>query len=298
VQLETLKLFCDLAELGSFSKTAEKNLLSQSAVSQQLAQLEKIFKCELLDRRQRPAELTKAGELLYKAAKEILDRYEQLKIDLNNLKYSSQTRVNVAAIFSIGMHTLAEYIKRFMVQLPKVHLHLEYLSAAEIYKLVLSGEMDVGVVAVPRRDYRLDVLEFVNEPLVLACSPEHPLAAEKEVDIHRLQFEPLVAFATGVPTRDWIDGILRRYNVAVHVVLEFDNIETIKRAVEINSGVSILPETAVVQEVKAGTIRTVQFSNERFVRPTGVIIRQGRYLSEAARQLVETLCPNGERKTS
>jgi len=74
MHIETLKIFCDLVELRSFSKTAEKHLLSQSAISQQLAQLELAHKCQLLDRRKRPMELTKEGELLYKAAKDILDR--------------------------------------------------------------------------------------------------------------------------------------------------------------------------------------------------------------------------------
>ena len=112
MHIETLKIFCDLAELRSFSKTAEKHLLSQSAVSQQLAQLELVHKCQLIDRKKRPIELTKEGELLHKAAKDILDRYEQLKSELNALKSSTASRINVAAIYSIGMHTLPNYVKK------------------------------------------------------------------------------------------------------------------------------------------------------------------------------------------
>ena len=284
-----LKVFCDLADLQSFSRTAEKHLLSQSAVSQQLAQLELAHKCQLINRKKRPIELTKAGQLLYLASKDIIDRHEQLKNELSNLQKSSVSRINVAAIFSIGMHTLPDYVKKFMVSYQDVNVHIEYFSASRIYELILSGDVDIGLVAVPKRDKRLDVYDFEEEPLVLVCSPKHPLSYESQVDIHKLQFERFIAFEKGVPTRTWIDNILERYNIVVRPVMEFDNIETVKRAVEINSGVSILPQTAILQELGSGTIKAITFSNEKFVRPTGIILRKGKILGQAGRYFIELL---------
>ncbi len=284
-----LKIFCDLAELKSFSRTAEKHLLSQSAVSQQLAQMELLNKCQFISRKKRPIELTRAGRIFYQAAKDIIERYEQFGSELNALKSSSTSRINVAAIFSIGMHTLSDYVKKFMVSYPDVNVHIEYLSASRIYELVLAGDVDIGLVAVPKRDKRLDVYDFQDEPLVLACSPKHPLAYESSIDIHRLQFERYIAFDKSVPTRVWTDGILERYNVVVRQVMEFDNIETIKRAVEINSGISILPNTAILQEVSGGTIKAIRISNEAFVRPTGIILRKAKILSQAGRYFIELL---------
>lgn len=289
MHIETLKVFCDLADLRSFSKTAEKHLLSQSAVSQQVAQLELTLKCQLLDREKRPLELTPAGELLYRACREILDRYGQFKSELNALKSSAGSRINVAAIFSIGMHSLPDYVKMFMVSYPNVNVHIEYFSAQRIYELVLSGDIDIGLVAVPKKDKRLEVYEFENEPLILACSPKHPLSRESQVDIHKLQFERFIAFEKDVPTREWIDNILQHYNVVVRPVMEFDNIETIKRAVEINSGISVLPQTAILQEVSGGSITAIPFSNENFFRPTGIIVRKGKILSQAGRYFIELL---------
>ena len=289
MHIEMLKLFCDLADLRSFSKTAEKNLISQSAVSQQLAQLELVHKSQLLNRKKRPIELTKAGQVFYQACKEMLERYEQLKNELRTLEKTSAGRINVAAIFSIGMHTLPDYVKKFMVSYPNVNVHIEYFSAVKIFELVLNSDVDIGLVAVPKRDKRLDVYDFENELLVLACSPKHPLAFESQVDIHRLQFERFIAFDKSVPTRMWIDSILERYNISVRPVMEFDNIETIKRAVEINSGISILPQAAILQEVGSGTIKAINFSNERFVRPTGIIVRKGKIFSQAGRYFIELL---------
>ena len=289
MHIEMLKIFCDLADLQSFSRTAEKHLLSQSAVSQQLAQLELAHKCQLIDRRKRPIELTKAGQLLYQASRDMLERYEQLKNELGTLQKSSVSRINVAAIFSIGMHTLPDYVKKFMVSYPNVNVHIEYFSADRIYELVLSGDVDIGLVAVPKRDKRLDVYDFEDEPLVLVCSPKHLLSYESQIDIHKLQFERFIAFEKGVPTRAWIDNILERYNVIVRPVMEFDNIETVKRAVEINSGISILPQTAILQELSSGTIKAIAFSNEKFVRPTGIIVRKGKILGQAGRYFIELL---------
>lgn len=289
MHIEMLKVFCDLADLQSFSRTAEKHLLSQSAISQQLAQLELAHKCQLINRKKRPIELTKAGQLLYLASKDMLDRHEQLKNELSALQKSSVSRINVAAIFSIGMHTLPDYVKKFMVSYPNVNVHIEYFSASKIFELVLSGDVDIGLVAIPKRDKRLEVYDFEDEPLVLVCSPKHPLSHESQVDIHRLQFERFIAFEKDVPTRIWIDNILERYNIVVRPVMEFDNIETVKRAVEINSGISILPQTAIFQELGSGTIKAIAFSNEKFVRPTGIIVRKGKILGQAGRYFLELL---------
>ncbi len=289
MHIDTLRVFCDLADTRSFSKTAEHHLLSQSAVSQQLAQLELTHKCQLITRKKRPIELTPAGQVFYKAARDILERYEQLKNELHSIKLASDTRINIAAIFSIGMHSLPDYVKKFMVRHPNVNVHVEYLDADKIYEMVLNGDVDIGIVAIPKKDKRLDVLDFLDEPMTLACSPKHPLAKEPEVDIHKLQFERFIAFEKEVPTRIWIDEVLARYNTVVRPVMEFDNIETIKRAVEINAGVSILPEPTIVQEVASGTIKAVPFSNERLARPTGVILRRGKTFSQAGRYFVELL---------
>jgi len=289
MHIESLKIFCDLADLRSFSNTADKHFLSQSAVSQQLAQLELTHKCQLINRKKRPIKLTQEGRLLYQAAKDIIERYEQFKAELNSLSAPGGARINVTAIYSIGMHTLPGYVKKFMVSYPNVNVHIEYFSADRIYDSVLSGQTDVGLVAVPKKDKRLDVYDFEHEPLVFVCSPRHPFANEGAVDIHKVEFERFIAFEKNVPTRAWIDGILERYNVRVHPVMEFDNIETAKRAVEINAGVAILPLAAIEQELAGGTLMSARFSNEEFFRPTGIIVRKNKILSQAGRYFIELL---------
>ncbi len=294
MHIEILQGFCDLYELRSFSKTAEKNLLSQSAVSQQLAQLELIHKCRLVNRRKRPIEFTKEGQLVYNAAKEMLYRYEQLRSELNSAKNTNSSKINVAAVFSIGMHSLSNYIKKFMSRYQNVNVHIEYFTANKVYELVLTGQADIGLIAVPKRDKRLEVYDFEDEPLVFVCSPKHPLAGESEIDINQMQLERYIGFEEIAPTRKWIDDIFERYNLNIRPVMEFDNIETIKRAVEINIGASMLPTTTIIQEVTSGSIKSLKFSNENFIRPTGTIIRKGRKPSESCQYLIELLRKRGQ----
>ncbi len=293
MNIESFRIFCDLADLKNLSRTAEKHGISQSAISQQLAQLEMAHKCQLVDRKKRPLKLTAAGELFYQACKDILDRYNRLNSELAAIGQST-SRINVAAIFSIGMHTLQPYVKRFMARYPKVNLNIEYYSADDIYDSVLQGNVDIGVVAVPRKDRNIDVHPLQDEPLVLVCSPENalanrPLANRLAIDIHELQGAHFIAFEKGVPTRTLIDNILSEYNITVHIATQFDNIETIKRAVEIDAGVSILPETTIQAELSNGTLKAIPFSNEDFSRPTGLIVRKNKMLTQAGRYLIELL---------
>ncbi|TFG47626.1 MAG: LysR family transcriptional regulator [Candidatus Brocadiia bacterium] len=289
MHIETLKVYCDLAESQSFSKTAEKHFLSQSAISQQLAQLELTHNCQLINRKKRPIELTRSGQLFYKTAREMLDSYENFRNELNTFKSSAENRITLGAIFSIGMHALPDYVKKFMVKYPNVHVDIDYYSAEKIYELVLEGDIDIGLVAVPKRDKRLEVYDFIDEPLVLVCSPKHPLAESGKMDIHKLQFERFISFEKDLPTRVWIDSSLQRYNTIVRPVMEFDNVETIKRAVEINAGVSILPKTAVISELNSGTLKAIKFSNEEFFRPTGIIVRKDKIMGQPGRYFIELL---------
>jgi len=288
MNLESAKIFCDLVELKNFSRTADLHGFSQSAVSQQLAQLEMAHNTQFINRKKRPLELTAAGQAFYRACKDLLDRYDQLNHELATLSKTS-CRVNLASIFSIGMHTLQPYIKKFIKIYPDVNLVVEYLDAKEIYIRLLRGSIDMGIVAIPKQERNTQVYPFENEPLALVCSPSHPFTTSREIDIHQLQGEKFIGFSQDVPTRLHIDRILKRYGVSVQVVMEFDNIETIKRAIEIKSGVSILPLPSVHTEIAGGTLVAIEFSNEHFYRPTGIIIRKDHQLNKAAQYLLELM---------
>ncbi len=288
MDLEIANIFCDLVEIKNFSRTADLHGISQSAVSQQLAHLEMAHNTQFINRKKRPLELTESGQVFYHGCKDLLERYNQLNSELAALG-KTKCRINLASIFSIGMHTLQAYIKKFMKIYPDVNLSVEYLDAKDIYARLLKGSIDIGVVALPKQDRNVRVYSFENEQLVLVCSPGHSFAALGDIDIHQLQGKKFIAFSQDVPTRHHIDDILKRYSVSVQIMMEFDNIETIKRAIEIKSGISILPLPSVQTEVSNGTLTVVEFSNKHFFRPTGIITQKGHPLSKAGQYLLELM---------
>ncbi|MEO6725384.1 MAG: LysR family transcriptional regulator, partial [Blastocatellia bacterium] len=251
MHIETLKTFCDLVETGSFSKAAVLNFISQSAVSQQIKSLEQRFGQQLLERSQRNRVApTDAGKLLYTEFKEIVERFSAVEARLSAKSGVMTGTIRVATVYSIGLHELPPYIKTFIKEHPQVRVHIEYSRTDKVYEACLNNTIDFGIVALPLRKPNIAVIPLREDKLVVVCNPEHKLARRKRISIKLLAGQEFVAFERDIPTRKTIDRILKEHKVAVNYVMEFDNIETIKRSVEVGVGLSILPETAVVNEVR------------------------------------------------
>ena len=168
-------------------------------------------------------------------------------------------------------------------------VHVEYSRTDKVCEACLAGTIDFGIVAFPLRRASVEIIPWHDEKLVLVCAPDHRLARRRRVALGQLAGEAFIAFERDIPTRKTIDRILRGHGVAVNTVMEFDNIETIKRSVEVGSGLSILPETTVVNEVRSGLLATVDFTEGPFTRSVGIIHRRGRVLSAAAQEFVRLL---------
>ena len=197
--------------------------------------------------------------------------------------------IRVATIYSIGLHDLPPYIKKFMKNYPTVNIHVEYRRANQVYEDVLSNVVDLGLVAYPAKDSKLEIVPLRKEPLVLICHPQHPFAKQKGIKLKQLVDEKVIGFEPDIPTRKALDKILKEYEVEVNTVMEFDNIETVKRAVEIDAGISIVPESTIVQEVSKQTLSSVKFDDGDFFRPLAVIYKKNKVLSPAMKQFITVL---------
>jgi DNA-binding transcriptional LysR family regulator len=290
MQVETLKTFCDLVETGSFTRAAELNFVTQSAVSQQVRALERRFENKLVERGGGSGvEPTAAGRLLYTESKAILERLRLLEERLREPRTAMTGTVRVATVYSVGLHALPPYVKQFLREHPKVAIQMEYSRTDRVVEACLAGTIDLGIVAFPARRPQLEVIPLRTEQLVLVVSPEHRFARRHSLPLGSLDGEAFVAFDRAVPTRRAIDRALRRRGASVQITTEFDNIETIKRSVEAGLGVSIVPEDTVKNEVRAGTLVSVALSDERLTRPVAVIHRKRRALSAPAHAFVQLL---------
>jgi DNA-binding transcriptional LysR family regulator len=287
--IEVFQVFCDLAETGSFSKAAVLNSITQSAVSQQIRTLETKFQVTLVERGKRNFALTAEGQAFLEASKEILAVYNNLDRRLHELRDVVAGELKIAAIYSIGLHELPPTLKAFREKYPDVELHVEYRRSVQVYAQVLAGDVDFGLVAYPVKRNGLNIDIFSEDRLVLICHPNHALAARKRIKVEELSGEKFIAFEPDLPTRKVIDKHLREHGVAMEHVMEFDNIETVKRAVEIESGVSIVPANTVRAEVESGLLVALDVEGPKMSRPLGVITKRNRARSPAQKEFLKLL---------
>ena len=289
MQIESLKLFCDLAETASFTKAAKINGVTQSAVSQQISSLEIKFDAVLIERSKKKFSLTKEGNTLYKYSKQIIQTYDELRHKIQEIQNVVTGSIKVVTIYSIGLHELPPYLKKFLKKHPTVNVSVEYRRATQLYEDIVTGMADIGLVAYPQKDPRLQVTSLAEDMLVLICHPDHPLAQQPKVKLSEIASHKFIAFEPDIPTRRAIDKILRDRNVEVDHAMEFDNIETVKRAVEIDAGISIVPRSPVAQEVAKKTIAMVEIEDEKFYRPLAAVHKKSKVLSPAMKEFLTLL---------
>ncbi len=288
MQIESLKVFCDLAETESFTKAAQINNVTQSAVSQQISALERNFKSVLVERSKKYFRLTEEGQALYDFSKQMLKTYNSLSIRLQEVKELVSGNIRVATIYSIGLHDLPAYVKLFLKAFPTVNVHVEYRRANQVYEDVIGNVVDLGLVAYPSRDPKLEIHPLRKDPLVLITHPSHPFAGHSSIKLKALSGQKFIGFEPDIPTRRALDKILRDHSVEIQHVMEFDNIETVKRAVEIDAGVAIVPQSTVVQEVAKHTLAEVKIEGD-FHRPLAAISKKTKVLSPAMKEFLSVL---------
>lgn len=289
MHVENFKIFSDLVESESFSRAAKLNGITQSAVSQQLRAMEKHFSILIVDRSQKQFRLTREGQKLFSSAKEILYLYDKLNSELLEMKKVISGTIHISTVYSIGLHELPPYVKAFLSKYPEVNIRVEYRRANNVYDDILTNSIDLGLVAYPQKHKQLEVLPFHDDILVLVVSPEHPLAKKKTVNLEEIAKQKFIGFEPDIPTRKATDQIFREANLEVEPVMEFDNVETVKRAVEINAGIAILPQTTVIREEAQGLLNVLKFQNKTYKRPLALIHRKGRVLTPAMKKLIDLL---------
>jgi len=297
MQFESLKVFCDVARQRSFSQAAQANDVTQSAASQIVSQLERRMGVQLIDRSTRPLQLTALGETYYQGCKTLLDQYLELETSIRAAQAQFAGMLQVAAIYSVGLSDMGQHVERFEARQPGIKVQLECLHPDRVYEKIRSGTADLGLVSFPRKSSKLTILPWREEEMVLACAPNHPLARLPAVPLASLQGEKYIHFDRDLGIRRVVDRFLRAHGVHVDVVLEFDNIENIKRAVEIPSGVALLPEPTVAREVAAGTLAAVRITGQdpghALKRPLAIIHRRHDQLGLTAQRFLQLLHEEG-----
>jgi DNA-binding transcriptional LysR family regulator len=291
VLFEECKLFRDVAQARSLSRAAALNGISQSAATQHIQELEKRLQVKLLDRSTRPLGLTEAGRLYAGLCRDVLRSEEEFIVALDGVKAEVEGTVRVASIYSIGLSEMQLLREEFQKACPGAQLHVEYLRPAKVYEAISEGAADLGFISYPEHRRDLTVIPWREERMTLAVYPTHRFASQPRVTPEDLNGEQFISFDDEVIIRRELDRFFREHGVQIEIAAQFDNIQSIKEAVVLGSGISILPERTMQAEIEQGRLVSVPLQAPELVRPTGIIHRKKKKLTRAAQEFLRLIQP-------
>jgi DNA-binding transcriptional LysR family regulator len=287
-----LKVFCAVAETGSFSKASKMVNLTQPAVSLQIQALEESYETALFERSGKNITLTAAGKLLYQYAKDILNLYTTVEKEINNLTGLSKGSLQVGASSTIGNYLLPTVIIAFKKKYPKIDVNLFVSNTKGIIELLNTGRIDIGLVEGDAPKQSLDIEKLLEDELVLIMPPDHLWVKRKNISVSELLSQPVIMREDGSGTRQMIEKHLMQNKISpsnLRMSLVLGSTEAIKSAVEHGMGVSILSHWTVRKEVQFGTIKTNTFRDIRFTRNFNIVFHKRGALSNTAKDFFDFL---------
>ena len=294
MNLRDLDLFCEVAHLGSFSKAAKSHGMSQPAASEIVKSIEEHLGCELLNRAVRPLELTPEGVIYYDGCRQLLDEYRRLEDRVLQRRDKVVGPVRVGAIYSVGLLQMDGYVREFERLYPDAALDLQYLHPEAVLARVTNEEVDLGLMSFPPKRSDLNCIPWQDQAIVVVVSPEHSFAKRDGLRVEELEGESLVGFTSELQMRVETDKWLRQAKVHVNVVHAFDNIENIKRAVEVGSGIALLPVPTVRREVELGSLVAIPLENVQWFRRLAIIHKKTKPFATAITRFLELLAKDPE----
>jgi len=289
MHVESFRVFCDLVDTASFSEAAARNGITQSAVSQQLRALEDRYGVVLAERGGRHFAVTPEGAAFLEAARRIVEVYEGIEGELVAMRDIVAGNLTIATVYSIGFHELPPYLERFRARYPEVEVQVLYRRSSQVYADVSENRADLGLVAYPQERKGVEIEPAWKDRLVVICPPSHRLAKRRSLKLEAIDGERFISFEPDLPTRKAIDGLLGAAGISVKEVVEFDNIETVKRGVVIENAISIVPSESVAPEVAAGTLVRIAIKGTFVWRPLGIVRRRNRAVTPAMREMARVL---------
>ncbi|MBM4141111.1 MAG: LysR family transcriptional regulator [Nitrospira sp.] len=270
-----LKVFCTVAETKSFSKTSEIIHLTQPAVSLQIQALEEKYETKLFDRSSSKVNLTPAGEVLYKYAKDILALYASAEKVISEMTGLVKGSITIGAGSTIGNYLIPSVITDFRKAHPKIKVHLLIGNTQKVIELLNSGNINIGFVEGDVKRHKMFSEKLISDELLVIVPSYHQWAQRKEISVTELIGEPFIFREAGSSTRQTIEKFLSKHGITTQdmkVSMVLGSTEAIKDAVENGLGVSIISQWAARKESKYGTLHLINLKEEKIVRNFSLLI--------------------------
>ncbi len=290
VDLFFIKSFVSVAQTGSFKLAAQRNNITQPAVSQHIHILEQKLHCLLFERSSRKTSLTPAGKIFYIYAQQMLDSYQNACTEIEKMNDLSVGPVRIASIYSIGLYQLKPIIQHFLKRYPKINIHLEYCHHSAVYQMVKDRVVDFGLVAFPKEIDGLKIRVFTHDQLVMVQSTKHRFFKRHEkVKISKLNNMKFIGIDPATPTGSAINHFFKDHQIKINWVKEYENIETVKNAIEVGLGLSILPKTTIDKELKDSSLEIVPLQGFELKRPLAIVHSNKTIFTKAAKIFLDSI---------
>jgi DNA-binding transcriptional LysR family regulator len=287
MDLLQLEHFLAVVDEGSFTRAAERVYRTQSAISQSIKRLEDTVGAPLFARDSPELCLTPSGKLLAEYARKMVRMRDEAMRSLDDLRRLVVGSVSVAAHESAAVYLLPGPLKAYLQTHPEIKVGIYRSRLDEIPRQVLDREVDVGFVKDEPIFRDLKCVQIHADQMVLIGSPRHPFASRPRVQLRDLAEEHFVLHHQCSATTEKILQLFQQHGAQCKIAAELWSFENVKQFVQEDVGFAIVPRICVRQELEDGTLVQIPLPELDMPRPTRMIFRDKRYLSDAARELIE-----------
>jgi DNA-binding transcriptional LysR family regulator len=286
MDLPQLDMFLAVAEEGSFTRAGERLHVSQSAVSRQIALLERELGGRLFHRDRRRTSLTHAGELLAAAASSLSRQLADVAGQISDVHELKSGRLRLAGGMSVCMYILPRLLKRYRALHPDVDLRVTSGTSEAILRKLRSHEVDLALLTLPVLEKDLEIVPVLKEEMVVVTAPGHALVARPTVDPREIGRYPLILYELGSRTREAIENFLREEKVRFEVAMENENAEIIKAMVANGNGITVLSHATVAADVRHRRLAFARFRGRKVYRETGWVYLKSDYVPRAVAEML------------
>jgi DNA-binding transcriptional LysR family regulator len=286
MDLLQLEHFLAVVDEGSFTRAAERVYRTQSAISQSIKKLEEDVGAALFARDLPDVCLTQPGKRLVDYARRMVRLRDEAMRSLDDLRNLTAGTLSIAAHESAAVYLLPGPIRTYLQRFPEIKVNIHRSRLEEIPRQVLDREVDVGFVKEEPGFKELRSIQIHEDEMVLIASPRHDLAGQRRVTLKDLSAEPFVLHHMCSTTTQRILRLFEEHGSRCNVVAELWSFENVKQFVREDVGLAFVPRICVRHELAEGLLVAVPLPELRMPRPTRMLFREGRYVSDAARELI------------
>ncbi len=288
MDLDQLHTFLEIVRLKSFSKAAQTCYRTQPAISAQVRQLEQELNTTLFDRLGTKISLTTAGKIFAEYAEQILELRRRAQDTINELDRVPRGELVIAANEATCIYVLPSVFSEYKKKFPNVQLSVDRAYGSRVVEAVLENLADFGITQLPVQEKKLQVARIHSDEIILLLPGRHPLASKRYVTPRDLMDHPLLLPKSGT-TRIRLNTWLEPVEDQIHISMELDSTEMIKRFVMAGLGFSFLAASNCQEEIAAGKLSAVSLGPEPLIRKVGLIYRKDKALSKAALGFIQVI---------